>query len=57
MEEGYNDLLARVTVLEEKTDAVIEIINHLLEVIYEPSYIKKLDKLAKYGKRETVKQG
>ena len=57
MEEGYNDLLARISVLEEKTDTVIEIINHLLEVIYEPSYIKKLDKLAKYGKRETIKQG
>ena len=50
MEEGYNDLLERISVLEEKTDTVIEIINHLLEVIYEPDYIKKLDKLAKYGK-------
>lgn len=57
MEEGYNDLLERISVLEEKTDTVIEIINHLLEVIYEPDYIKKLDKLAKYGKRETIKQG
>jgi hypothetical protein len=57
MEDRYNDLLARISVLEEKTDAVIEIINHLLEVIYEPSYIKKLDKLAKYGNRETIKQG
>jgi hypothetical protein len=57
MEDRYNDLLVRISILEEKTDAVIEIINHLLEVIYEPSYIKKLDKLAKYGKRETIKQG
>lgn len=57
MEDRYKELLARISVLEEKTDAVIEIINHLLEVIYEPSYIKKLDKLAKYGKRETIKQG
>lgn len=57
MEDKYNDLLERISVLEEKTDTVIEVINHLLEVIYEPSYIKKLDKLAKYGKRETVKQG
>lgn len=57
MEDKYNDLLERISVLEEKTDTVIEVINHLLEVIYEPSYIKKLDKLAKYGKRETIKQG
>lgn len=57
MDEKYQELYDRITVLEEKTDAVIEVINHLLEVIYEPSYIKKLDKLAKYGKKKTVEQG
>lgn len=56
MEEKYQELYERVTVLEEKVDAVIEVINHLMEVIYEPSYIKKIDKLVSYGKREADKR-
>lgn len=42
-------LEARVDELEEKVDAVLNVLNDLIELIYEPSYVKKLDKLADYG--------
>lgn len=42
----------RLDILEEKTDAVIALLNDFIELIYEPGYVKKLDKLARYGKRE-----
>lgn len=51
------ELRRRVEVLEEKVDASVEVINHLLEVIYDERFIKKLDKLASYGekcKRQSV---
>lgn len=53
-------LEARVDELEEKVDAVLNVLNDLIELIYEPSYVKKLDKLAKYGKgkeSDTVHKG
>ena len=53
-------LQARVDELEEKVDAVLNVLNDLIELIYEPSYVKKLDKLAKYGKgkeSDTVHKG
>ena len=53
-------LQARVDELEEKVDAVLNVLNDLIELIYEPSYVKKLDKLAKYGKgkeSDTVSEG
>ena len=53
-------LQARVDELEEKVDAVLNVLNDLIELIYEPSYVKKLDKLADYGKRkesDTVHKG
>ena len=45
---------ARIDALEEKMDVVIDLINDFIELIYEPQYVRKLDKLAKYGKKETV---
>lgn len=46
---------ARIDALEEKMDVVIDLINDFIELVYEPEYVKKLDKLAKYGKKEAVK--
>lgn len=45
-------LEARVDELEEKTDAMLGVLNSFIELIYEPSYVEKLDKLAKHGKRK-----
>lgn len=45
------ELRRRVEVLEEKVDASVEVINHLLEVIHVEGFIKKLDKLASYGEK------
>lgn len=45
------ELRRRVEVLEEKVDASVEVVNHLLEVIYDERFIKKLDKLASYGEK------
>lgn len=42
----------RITLLEEKTDAVIALLNDFIELVYEPSYVKKLDKIAEYGKKD-----
>ena len=51
---GIDDLRKRIEALEEKMDVVIDLINDFIELIYEPQYVRKLDKLAKYGKKETV---
>lgn len=50
-----DELEARVAALEEKMDVVIDLINDFVELVYEPSYVRKLDKLARYGEKETVK--
>jgi len=53
-------LEARVDELEEKADAMLGVLNSFIEIIYEPSYVKKLDKLADYGKgkeSDTVHKG
>lgn len=50
-----DELKARVAALEEKMDVVIDLINDFVELVYEPSYVRKLDKLARYGEKETVK--
>jgi len=47
-----DEIKARVDALEEKMSVVIDIINNFIELIYEPGYVKKLDKLAKYGEKE-----
>ena len=54
---GMKELETRVSALEEKMDAVIDLINDFIELMYEPQYVKKLDKLAGYGKKEADGQG
>jgi len=54
---GMKELEARVSDLEEKMDVVIDLINDFIEMVYEPQYVKKLDKLARYGKKEADGQG
>lgn len=49
---AIEELRQRIEALEEKTDVVIDLINDFIELIYEPHYVKKLDKLARYGKKE-----
>lgn len=51
-----SELEVRVATLEEKMDAVIGFVNDLIELIYEPGYVKKLDKCARYGEKDS-KQG
>lgn len=51
---AIEDFRQRIEALEEKMDVVIDLINDFIELIYEPQYVKKLDKLAKYGKKEAV---
>jgi len=53
----YESLKARIGLLEEKMDTVIDVINDFIELIYEPQYVRKLDKLARYGEKEAVEQG
>lgn len=45
-------LRQRIDTLEEKVDALLEVVNHLVEVIYEPEFVKKIDKLVKNGKTD-----
>ena len=54
---GLGELEARVSALEEKMDVVIDLVNDFVELIYEPSYVRKLDKLAGYGRKEDGGQG
>lgn len=51
------ELEDRVSALEEKMDVVIDLINDFIELVYEPQYVKKLDKLARNGKKEADGQG
>lgn len=48
-------LKKRVKLLEEEVDNLQVVVNHLLEVVYEPEFIKKIDKLANYGKTDKRK--
>ena len=52
---GIQEIEQRVDALEDKMNVVIDLINDFIELVYEPEYVKKLDKLAKYGKKEAVK--
>ena len=47
-----DELERRVTALEETNDALMGVVNHLLETIYDERFIKKLDKLTGNGKRK-----
>jgi t-SNARE complex subunit (syntaxin) len=51
------ELRKRIEALEERMDVIIDLINDFIEMIYEPEYVKKLDKLARYGKKEASEQG
>lgn len=42
----------RVEALEASNGALMEVVNYLLETIFDECFIGKLDKLAKYGKEE-----
>lgn len=46
----YESLERRVCALEESNEALMVVVNHLLETIYDERFIKKLDKLTGNGK-------
>lgn len=51
----YESLERRVCALEESNEALMGVVNHLLEMIYDERFIKKLDKLTGNGKRRQEK--
>ena len=46
----FESLVRRVEALEESNEALMVVVNHLLETIYDERFIKKLDKLTENGK-------
>ena len=44
-----DELESRVLLLEEKVDAVLGVLDCLLEKVYGPEFMSKVDKLASYG--------
>ena len=46
------ELEVRVRNLEERLDAVITVVNKLMEDIFEPEYLEKIDRLVDYGEGE-----
>ena len=38
----------RLDALEKSMDAVIDVLNRLIEDVFEPEFVQKIDKLAKY---------
>ena len=48
----FESLVRRVEALEESNEALMGVVNHLLEIIYDERFIKKLDKLTGNGKRK-----
>ena len=46
----YESLERRLEALEESNEALMGVVNHLLEMIYDERFIKKLDKLTGNGK-------
>ena len=49
MDKRIAELESRVSMLESGMDAAIGVINRLVEDIYDPEVVKKLDKLAMHG--------
>lgn len=47
--EGIDELRKRVDALEDKMNAVLDVVNVLVEKVYDPCVVEKLDKLADYG--------
>ena len=52
MESRLTGLERRIAALEESNEALMGVVNHLLETIYDERFIKKLDKLTGNGKRK-----
>ena len=46
-----DELEKRLDRLEKAFDALVDTVNKLMEDIYEPDFIAKLDKLAEYGQK------
>lgn len=49
---GIRELEKRVTALDEQSAALMEVVNGLMELIYDRRFIGKLDKLVRHGKKE-----
>jgi len=47
-----DELESRVSLLEEKADAVLGVLDCLLKKVYGPEFMSKVDKLVAYGKEE-----
>lgn len=47
-----NDLLLRIESLEASVKALSAVVNRLLEDVYEPEFIGKLDKLVENGETD-----
>jgi len=45
-----DEMESRVLLLEEKVDAVLDVLDCLLKKVYGPEFMSKVDKLAAYGK-------
>ena len=48
--DKVTSLEKRVEVLEEIVGSLTVVVNKLMEDIYEPEFMEKIDKLARYGK-------
>lgn len=48
--DKITSLEKRVGVLEEIVGSLTVVVNKLMEDIYEPEFMEKIDKLARYGK-------
>ena len=51
--EKIEQLENRVSQLEDIVGALTVVVNTLLDDVYEPEFIEKVDKLARYGKEST----
>lgn len=49
---NLQELEKRIGRLEAQNGALVEVVNYLLETIFDERFIGKLDKLAKHGKEE-----
>lgn len=49
---SVGELESRVSLLEEKVDAVLGVLDYLLKEVYGPEFMSKVDKLVAYGKED-----
>lgn len=45
------ELESRVAALESQNEALMDVVNHLVELVYDKRFIGKLDKLVNHGKK------